>query len=120
MESAETIVKSICEFLSSKKATDIKAYYVADKTIIAEWFIICSGKNEIHVKSVADDVDEYINTQLGLPIRRTDGVDQGRWIVLDYASILLHIFHPEERNFYNLDRLWDFGDNQLSLELEEE
>ena len=120
MESEETIVKSICHYLSSKKADDIKAYQVGDKTIIADWFIICSGKNENHVKSVSDDVENYIETELGIPLRRSDGIQQGRWIVLDYGSILLHIFHPEERAFYNLDRLWDFGNNQLMLELEED
>lgn len=116
----ESAVKSICAFLSSKKATDIKAYYVADNTIIADWFVICSGKNENHVKSLSDETDEYIAKDLGLIIKRSDGIQQGRWIVMDYGTILLHIFHPEERTFYNLDRLWDFGNNQLALDLEEE
>lgn len=120
MESEETIVKSICEFLSSKKATDIKAFHVADRTIIADWFIICSGKNETHVKSLSDEVDEYISENLGITLKRSDGVQQARWIVMDYNTILLHIFHPEERSFYNLDRLWDFGDNQLMLDFSED
>lgn len=116
----ESVVKSICNFLSSKKASDIKAYYVADNTIISDWFIICSGKNETHVKSLCDEVDDYFANELGMIIKRSDGIQQGRWIVMDYGSILLHIFHPEERSFYNLDRLWDFGNNELSLDLEEE
>lgn len=120
MESEELTVKAICEYLSSKKASDIKAFHVADRTIISDWFIICSGKNETHVKSLCDDIDEYISANLGIQLRRADGTQQGRWIVLDYGSILLHIFHPDERTFYNLDRLWDFGDNELSLDLEED
>ena len=120
MESEESVIKSVCEFLSSKKASDIKAFYVADNTIIADWFIICSGKNETHVKSLSDDVDEFMTCNLGIPLKRADGTQEGRWIVLDYGTILLHIFHPDERMFYNLDRLWDFGNNQLVLNLEEE
>lgn len=120
MESEESVVKSICEFLSSKKASDVKAFFVADKTIIADWFIICSGKNETHVKSLSDDTDEFIVSNLGIALKRADGIQEGRWIVLDYGAILLHIFHPDERSFYNLDRLWDFGNNQLLLGLEEE
>lgn len=120
MESEEAIVKSICSFLSSKKASDIKAFYVADKTIISDWFVICSGKNETHVKSLADDIDEYVSDSLQTPLKRAEGTQEGRWIVLDYGTVLIHLFHPDERTFYNLDRLWDFGNNQLMLELEED
>ena len=117
METLENTVTALCKFLSAKKAEDVKAIHVADKTIITDWFIICSGRNETHVKALYEYVDEFANEN-GLVLKRTDGLQAGRWIVLDYSDILLHIFHPDERAFYNLDRLWDSGDNVLTFEEE--
>lgn len=96
---------AICELLYNKKALDIKALYVADKTIIADWFIVCSGHAVQQVKTLSDEVEDKAG-ELGLDVRRKEGYQDGRWIVLDLASILVHIFHPEEREYYNMERLW--------------
>lgn len=98
-------VLSICELLDKKKAEDIVAIHVGDKTIIAEWFIICSGHSAAQVKALCDELDEKYGG-LGLDLRRKEGYAEGRWIVLDFANILVHIFHPEERQYYNMERLW--------------
>lgn len=98
-------VLDLCEILSDKKAADIIAIDVADKTIIAEWFIICSGRSVPHVKTLCDTVEEKCG-ELNLEVRRKEGYSDGRWIVLDFAHILVHIFHPDERQYYNMERLW--------------
>lgn len=98
-------VIGICEVLYNKKAQDIKAIYVADKTIVAEWFIICSGTSVTQVKTLSEDLEAQAS-RLGLELRRKEGYAEGRWIVQDYADILVHIFHPEERAYYNMERLW--------------
>ena len=98
-------VLDLCKILSDKKAADIIAIDVADKTIIAEWFIICSGRSVPHVKTLCDAVEEKCG-ELNLEVRRKEGYSDGRWIVLDFAHILVHIFHPDERQYYNLERLW--------------
>jgi ribosome-associated protein len=110
----------ICEVLYNKKAVDILAIHVADKTIVADWFVICSGRAVQQVKALADELDEKAEG-LGLTLRRTEGYGEGKWIVLDYADILVHIFYPEERKYYNMERLWDEDDSAVhfSRDMEE-
>ncbi|MBO4879470.1 MAG: ribosome silencing factor [Clostridia bacterium] len=90
----------------AKKATDIVAVRVADKTIVADWFVFMSGTSAIHVKSICDEIEEKAEEGGRLVLRRREGYNEGRWIVLDYSNILVHIFHPEEREYYNVERLW--------------
>ena len=111
---------AVCEVLYNKKAQDIVAIHVADKTIIADWFIICSGRATQQVKAIADELDHKAQ-ELGLTLRRTEGYGEGKWIVLDYADILVHIFYPEERKYYNMERLWDENDSAIRFsEMKEE
>ena len=105
-------VEQICAALYDKKAQDIVAIHVADKTIVADWFIICSGRAVQQVKSLADEVDQKA-TELGLTLRRSEGYGEGKWIVLDFADILVHVFYPDERKYYNMERLWDESDSAI-------
>ena len=98
-------VLELCKVLYDKKAQDILAIDVVDKTIIAEWFIVCSGRTTPQVKALCEEVNATA-PELGLEIRRREGYAQGRWIVIDFGHILMHIFHPEERKYYNIERLW--------------
>ena len=100
--------EGLCGILYNKKAQDILAIHVADKTIIADWFVICSGRSVPQVKALCEEVEEKAET-LGLTLRRREGYTEGKWIVLDYGDILVHIFHPDERKYYNMERLWDEG-----------
>ena len=103
-ELRETVLE-LCGILDDRKAEDIVAVDVADKTIIAEWFIICSGTSMAHVKALCDELDEKY-PEMGLDLRRKEGYAEGRWIVMDFGNILVHIFHPDERKYYNMERLW--------------
>ena len=105
-------VLKLLDILASKKAIDIIAIDVADKTIVADWFVICSGSSVIQVKAICDEVCEKAE-ELQLNLRRKEGYNEGRWIVLDYGHILVHIFHPEEREYYNIERLWTDGSGEL-------
>ena len=98
-------VLALCEVLDNKKALDILAVTVADKTIIADWFIIASGRSTTQVKALCDELEEKA-AERGLIARRKEGYQEGRWIVVDFGTILVHLFHPEEREYYNLERLW--------------
>ena len=111
-ESIKQKALAVCEVLYNKKAVDIVAIHVADKTIVADWFIICSGRATQQVKSLSDEVDAKA-AELGLNLRRSEGYGEGKWIVLDYADILVHIFYPEERKYYNMERLWDESDSAI-------
>lgn len=98
-------VLQLCEVLYNKKAQDIKAVYVEDKTIIASWFIICSGTSTTQVKTLSDELEDKA-PGIGFTLKRSEGYQQGRWIVQDYGDVLVHIFNPEERQYYNMERLW--------------
>ena len=111
-ESIKQKALGVCEILYNKKAQDIVAIHVADKTIVADWFVICSGRAVQQVKSLADEVDQKA-AELGLNLRRSEGYGEGKWIVLDFADILVHIFYPEERKYYNMERLWDENNSAI-------
>ena len=104
--------EGICEILYNKKALDIVAIHVADKTIIADWFVICSGRAVQQVKALAEELDEK-TPALGLTLRRSEGYGEGKWIVQDYGDILVHLFYPDERKYYNMERLWDENDSAI-------
>ena len=110
-------VEALCAALYDKKAQDILAIHVGDRTVIADWFVICSGRAVPQIKALCDDLEEKAE-QIGLDLRRKEGYDAGRWIVLDYADILVHIFHPEERQYYNMERLWDTEDTAVAYSRE--
>lgn len=98
-------VEALEKLLYDKKAEDIRILSVGDKTIIADYFVICSGRSVPHVKSLCDEVDEH-KQEMGLTRLRIDGYNEGRWIVVDFGNILVHVFHPDERVYYNIERLW--------------
>lgn len=104
------VVNQICEILYDKKATDIVYIDIADKSVIADYFIICSGRNNQLVKALCDEVEGKMALE-GLRARRKEGYNEGRWIVIDYADILIHIFHPQEREYFNIERLWKDDSN---------
>ena len=108
----ETILK-LCKILYDKKAMDIRAIEVTDKTIIADWFIVASGRGAPQVKALCDELEDKA-AEMGLFPRRKEGYQEGRWIVLDFGDLLVHLFHPEERTYYNLERLWDDGQNVIT------
>lgn len=98
--------ETLCHVLYDKKAQDILAIPVAEKTVLADWLVICSGRAVPQIRALSDDLEDKA-AEAGLTLLRKEGYDDARWIVLDYGSILVHIFHPDERKFYNLERLWD-------------
>lgn len=104
------LAEGICKFLSQKKAQDIVKIYVADKTILADYFIIASGRSTTQVHSLCDNVEEFCSKEYLLDVRRKEGVSEGRWAVLDFGEVIVHIFDDEQRLFYHLERLWGEGE----------
>lgn len=106
----------ICGYLSDKKAYGIVYIDVESKTSLCDYFIICSGRSSTQVKSLAENLEEKMEKEHGLSPRRREGVREGRWAVLDYADVIVHIFNDEERDFYRLERLWEDGKNLTKYE----
>ncbi len=112
---AEEIVK----ILDMRKARDIKLLRVEEQTIIAEYFVICSANSSTQIKSIAGEV-EYKMSMCGLPPYGIDGYNEGKWIVLDLGSVMVHIFNNESREFYKLEKFWaDSEDIDISSLLTE-
>ena len=98
------LTKAIAKVLDKKKALDIKAIHITEYSIVADYFIVASGTSNTHVKSLADDL-EYELKQQGVEPDHIEGRATG-WIFLDYGSVIVHVFTPESREYYNLERLW--------------
>lgn len=95
--------------LDDKKATDIKIIKVKDLTILANYFVIVTGTSSTQVKSLADEVDFKLS-QLGLEPKQIEGRQSANWIILDYIDVVFHVFYKETREFYDLERLWQDGE----------
>ncbi len=109
------MAKLICETLVSKKGQDIVKIDVRDKTILADYFIITSGKSGPSVKALANYAIEAVEKEGG-EVRRVEGMSTSRWVVVDFGDVILHVFHDETRLFYNLERLWVGNDNVEKFE----
>ncbi len=106
----------LCKLLYDKKAQEILAVPVMEKTVVADWFVIASGRAVSQVKALCDELEEKAG-ELGLTLRRQEGYSTGRWIVLDFSDILVHLFYPEERQYYNIERLWDEAGSAVNYSL---
>lgn len=101
----EALAQAIADILDNKKAKDVKIIKVGDKTIIADYFVLANGNTSTHVRSLADEV-EFKLAQAGVEAIRRDGGSGADWRVIDYASVIVHIFDREAREFYKLDKLY--------------
>ncbi len=88
-----------------KKANYITALDLRGKTLIADFFIICSGTSNIHIRSIADGVMESMEKQ-GIRQRRIEGYSEATWVLLDYGDAIVHVMSEEQRSFYGLEKLW--------------
>ena len=102
---SKNLVLEIAKVLDEKKAIDITAIQTEEVTIVSDYFIIASGTSNTHVKSLADDVEYEIKQRLGIDPEHIEGRATG-WILIDYGTAIVHIFGHEEREYYNLERLW--------------
>ena len=105
-ENARDLADAIAEILDSKKARDIKVLHVEDKTVIAEYFVLCTGNSSTQVKALAGEV-EYRTELRGLSPYSVEGRDNNSWILLDYSNVIVHVFSREAREFYNLEKLYE-------------
>ena len=103
---AKELADAIAEALDAKKARDIKVLYVEDKTVIAEYFVICTGNSSTQVKALAGEVEYRLGLR-GVEPYSVEGRDNNSWLLLDYSNVIVHIFSREAREFYNLDKLYE-------------
>ena len=103
---AKAVAEAIAEVLDSKKGHDIKVMYVEEKTVIAEYFVLCTGNSSTQIKALSGEVEYKLGLR-GVQPYGIEGRDNNAWIVLDYSNVIVHIFSREARDFYNLDKLYN-------------
>ena len=91
--------------LDDKKARDVKVLKTEGQTILADYFVICNGTSSTHIKALVDEVDKQLS-EAGEPPLRREGLRSDIWVLLDFGSVIVHIFTEDARKFYNLERLW--------------
>ena len=119
MMKPKDLAQKIARVLDKKGAYNITILEVDHLTSITDYFVIASGRSAQSVRALAEDVDEKL-MEIGIDPRRREGMNESRWIVLDYASVIVHLFHPDEREYYNIERLWMDGSNQVTFVPEED
>jgi ribosome-associated protein len=105
---AKALAEKIVQILEDKKAKEVKCINISEVTVIADYFVICSGISIPHIKALADEIEIKME-EIDVELLRKEGYNSARWILLDYNSVVVHVFHEEDREFYNLERLWSDG-----------
>lgn len=116
MNKEENLMQMITDAALEENAIDLVILDVNELTVIADYFVICNGRNMVQIRSIAENVEKIVKEKEGvLPLHR-DGFQEGKWIILDYGSTIFHVFRQEERDYYKLDKLWgDAKEVEVSL-----
>lgn len=93
------------KILDSKKAQEIKCLRIDDKTVIADYFVICRGSSNTQIRALAGELEEKMREK-GVELLRDEGTNEAIWAVLDFGSVIVHIFDRASHDFYKLDKLW--------------
>ena len=104
-ERAVELVHTAARAASDKLATDLIAFDVSDQLAITDAFLLASASNDRQVRAVVDEIEDRLREVGAKPVQR-EGEREGRWVLLDYGEIVVHVQHEEERQFYALERLW--------------
>lgn len=100
---------TIAKVLDNSKALDVKVLKIEDVTVLADYFVIASGTSTTHTAALADEV-EFQLQQKGVKPISSEGYDSKNWVLLDYGSVIVHVFVPGTRTFYDLEHLWADGE----------
>lgn len=101
-------VKIAVEALKDKKASDIRVLDIGRVSVLADYFVIASGSNKNQVQAMTDNVEEKLAEQK-IFTKHVEGYVGGRWILLDYGDVIIHLFDEEDRIFYDLEKIWRDG-----------
>ena len=102
---AVELVHAAARAAADKLATDILAFDVSEQLVITDAFLLASGSNDRQVRAVVDEIEDTLRGLGAKPVQR-EGERDGRWVLLDYGEVVVHVQHEEERQFYALERLW--------------
>ena len=107
----KAMAMQIAAILDDKKAVQLKVLHVHDLTVMADYFVIASGTSTTHVRSLAEEVEFKMKEEHGASPLRTEGFHSDSWLILDYASVIVHVFTPQAREHFSLEHLWADGED---------
>lgn len=107
MESKELLSTAV-KILDDKKALRIETFYMEKKTILADYYAVCSGTSNVHIKALADEVEAGLE-KLDIQLLHKEGLETARWVLLDYGTVVIHIMHDVDREYYDLETLFSKG-----------
>ncbi len=116
--SPRELADAIVKILDARKARDIKLLKLKEGTDLTDYFVLCSGTATTQIKGHAGEI-EYKLGEAGVHPLHVDGYETGMWIAMDYAHVIVHIFHKNERDFYKLEKLWNEAE-EIPLTLQED
>ncbi len=100
------LARGIVELISDKKGSDIVLLDIRRVSLLADYFVICSGASERQLRAIVDEVLEKVKKEAGVVPLNVEGVPSSGWVLVDYGSVIVHIFAPSLREYYSLERLW--------------
>ncbi|HEX2913028.1 MAG TPA: ribosome silencing factor [Chloroflexia bacterium] len=109
------MARQIVDIAEEKKASNIVLLDIRKVSEIADYFVICSGNSERQVKAIARDIEDKLG-EMDIGPRNREGMDQGRWVLLDYGDVIVHIFTAAERDYYRLEKLWSNAQTVLVVQ----
>ncbi|HEY5895259.1 MAG TPA: ribosome silencing factor [Chthoniobacterales bacterium] len=112
----EELARASARFAADKKAEDIVVLNLAGISTFTDYFVICSGTSEPHLKAIVGGIREGIREETGQSPIAVDGYPASQWVIIDYAQVIIHVFHTDKREFYDLETLWNDAP-RLELEL---
>ena len=101
----QSLLQIVHKALDDKRAEDIVVLNMENISLLADYFLICNGNSDRQAQAIAREVQEKAQEN-GYEVKRVEGFDSARWILVDLGDVVVHIFHKDERAFYNLERLW--------------
>ncbi|MFN9547606.1 MAG: ribosome silencing factor [Cyanobacteriota bacterium] len=112
---SEALARLAAEACDDRKAVDIRLIRVEDVSSLADWFVICSGLSDVQVRAIARSVEERLQKDAHRLPLRLEGQREGRWLLLDYGELIVHVLTPQERHFYDLESFWRHGEQHRHL-----
>jgi len=101
----EKVMDAVVAAAEEKKAHDIVALDLRGVSLVADYFVICSGNSDTQVLAISTEIRKLAN-KLGLHVRGVEGENAARWVLIDLGDVVVHIFHREEREYYNIEKIW--------------
>lgn len=105
-EEIRAIVEDVADKLQAKGALRLEILPVTEMTTVADYFIVCSGTSNTHIRALSQEVERVMETTYGIHAHHIEGYDTAQWVLCDFVFMVVHIFKQDMRDFYSLERLW--------------